>query len=143
MNYWIVSGDIKKWKSEFAMTDPSFQTWIDWKEPINYSCYTKSKKPKLKGNVKNLAVGDVVLIYAKGRKEVVGEGEITSIANNQNSIAPGDYVTITPRVVFNAPIKIEDIIGTRSVTPFQNGFGEINKTEYKNYKRAMALQGLR
>ena len=49
MNYWIVSGDIKKWKSEFAMTDPSFQTWIDWKEPINYSCYTKSKKPKLRG----------------------------------------------------------------------------------------------
>ena len=49
MNLWIVSGDIKKWKSEFAMTDPSFQTWIDWKEPINYSCYTKSKKPKLKG----------------------------------------------------------------------------------------------
>ena len=94
MNYWIVSGDIKKWKSEFAMTDPSFQTWIDWKEPINYSCYTKSKKPKLKGNVKNLAVGDVVLIYAKGRKEVVGEGEITSIANNQNSIAPGDYVMV-------------------------------------------------
>lgn len=141
MNYWIVSGDIKKWKSEFAMTDPSFQTWIDWKEPINYSCYTKSKKPKLKGNVKNLAVGDVVLIYAKGRKVVIGEGEITSIANNQNSIAPGDYVTITPRLVFNAPIKIEDIIGNRSVTPFQNGFGEIHKTEYKNYKRAMALSG--
>ena len=61
------------------------------------------------------------------------------------SVAPVSYTHLDvykrQRVVFNAPIKIEDIIGTRSVTPFQNGFGEINKTEYKNYKRAIALSG--
>ena len=72
----------------------------------------------------------------RGGKWLLVKGRVTSIANNQNSIAPGDYVTITPRVVFNAPIKIEDIIGNRSVTPFQNGFGEIHKTEYKNYKKS-------
>ena len=33
--------------------------------------------------------------------------------------------------------KLRDIIGNRSVTPFQNGFGEIHKTEYKNYKKEL------
>lgn len=142
MNYWIVSADLKKWKAEFEKTDPSFRTWSDWKEPINYSCYSTSKKPILKGNVKNLAVGDIVLIYAK-RTGVIAEGKITSIANNQNSLNPEDYVTIIPHVVLKAPIKIEDIIGNRSVNSFQNGFGKLSVTEYKNFKRGMALLGVK
>lgn len=142
MNCWIVSADLKKWKAEFEKTDPSFQTWSDWKESINYSCYSTSKKPKLKGHVKKLVVGDVVLIYAK-EKGVIGEGEITSIGNNKIPIAPGDYVTIKPRIVFNEPIKIKDIIGNRSVNPFQNGFCEINEVEYTNYQRVMALSSVK
>lgn len=132
INYWIVSADIKNWKAELGV---NFNTWIDWKEPISYNFYSSQSKNRRRFT-KDIKVGDVALIYAKG-KGFIGEGRFIEII-------PDEKLVIEPIDIWHRVISLTEIENSTKLNELYtaaNHFrASFSRCSMEAYKEALELK---
>lgn len=132
INYWIVSADIKNWKAELGV---NFNTWIDWKEPISYNFYSSQGKNRRRFT-KDIKVGDVALIYAKG-KGFIGEGRFIEII-------PDEKLVIEPIDIWHRVISLTEIENSTKLNELYtaaNHFrASFSRCSMEAYKEALELK---
>ena len=132
INYWIVSADIKNWKAELGV---NFNTWIDWKEPISYNFYSSQGKNRRRFT-KDIKVGDVALIYAKG-KGFIGEGRFIEIILDEKLVI--EPIDIWHRVI--SLTEIENSTKLNELYTAANHFrASFSRCSMEAYKEALELK---
>ena len=128
----VIPKEIKNWKAELGV---NFNTWIDWKEPISYNFYSSQGKNRRRFT-KDIKVGDVALIYAKG-KGFIGEGRFIEII-------PDEKLVIEPIDIWHRVISLTEIENSTKLNELYtaaNHFrASFSRCSMEAYKEALELK---